>query len=155
MNEVRARGRIAGIVSALLLFWAVPAGAQVTAAGSQNLAFGVLVPGAPGAVSVTDGVRRGEWVLTGRGNATIALVLPAALVAASGASIPLVFGTADAAWQRSTGGLLQTVDPATPFSVNVPNRQAIRIFLGGTAQPSVDQSAGVYSATITLIVAQP
>ena len=155
MKEVRARGRIALIVSALLLFGAAAGSAQVTAAGSQDLAFGVLTPGAPGVISVTDGVRRGEWLLTGRGNATIALILPAALVASSGATIPLVFGAADAAWQRSAGGPMQVVDPATPFTVIVPNRQTIRIFLGGTARPSPDQSAGIYSATITLIVAQP
>ena len=155
MNEVRARGRIAFIVSALLLLGAAPGSAQVTAAGSQDLAFGVLVPGAPGVVGVTDPVRRGEWLLTGRGNVTVALVLPAELISSSGASIPLVFTTGDAAWQRSSGGQLQVVDPATPFSVNVPNRQAIRVFLGGTARPSMDQSAGIYTATITLIVAQP
>ena len=46
-------------------------------------------------------------------------------------------------------------DPNTPLSINVPNRQNIELYLGGTAQPTVTQSAGSYTATITVIVAQP
>ena len=46
-------------------------------------------------------------------------------------------------------------DPTTPFSVNVPNNSAMRLVLGGTAQPAATQAAGSYTATVTLIIAQP
>ena len=85
----------------------------------------------------------------------MSLVLPAALVSGTGRSIPLVFGAADAAWQRSTGGPVTPVDPRMPFTVNVPNRQTVRLFLGGTAQPPATAPAGTYTATITVIIAQP
>lgn len=163
MTEVRARGRTwtLGIVPALVLLLAGASGAagQVTAVGQQDLSFGVLVPGVPGLVTVDDAARRGEWLLTGRGNTTISFVLPSAMQGPGGAVMPLVFATGDAAYQRQVGGgggpAPQPVDPTTPFSVNVPNRQTVRIFLGGTAQPATTQPAGNYTATITLIVAQP
>jgi hypothetical protein len=132
----------------------------VTVVGQQDLSFGVVVPGTPTAVPVSDAARRGEWLLTGRGNTTISFVLPTELQGPGGAVMPLLFGATDAAWQRQNaggggGGGLNVVDPRTPFSVNVPNRQTVRLYLGGTAQPTTTQSAGSYTATITVIVAQP
>ena len=130
--------------------------AQVTAVPQRDLAFGMLMPGVPSSVPVSDVARRAEWLLTGRGNTTVSFVLPTALQGPGGAVLPLVFGTADAAWLRQQGGGgMTTQDPHTPFSVNVPNRQTVRLFLGGTAQPATTQAAGNYTATVTVIIAQP
>ena len=159
---MRARRRyFISVVSALALFLVVrePAAGQVTVVGQQDLTFGVVIPGTPTVVAPTDAARRGEWVLTGRGNTTISFVLPTSMQGPSGAPMPLAFDAASAAWQRVNagggGGGPLTEDPRTPFSVNVQNRQTVRLFLGGTAQPTTTQPAGSYTATITVIVAQP
>lgn len=131
----------------------------MTAVPQRDLAFGLLIPGVPTAVTVDDAARRAEWLLTGRGNTTVSFVLPSALQGPGGALLPLTFQAGDAAWQRVSGGAggpgMQTEDPNTPFSVNVPNRQTVRLFLGGTAQPATTQPAGNYTATVTVIIAQP
>ena len=160
MRDVRARGRCwkVGIVPALVLCLAAAGGAsgQVTTVPQQDLTFGMVVPGVPETVFVDDGVRRAEWLLTGRGSVTVSFILPTVLQGPSGAVLPLVFANGDAGWQRTTGGGgMRLEDPNTPFSINVPNRQDIALYLGGTAQPAVTQSAGSYTATITVIVAQP
>ena len=154
-----------GIVPALflLLMGTGEAQGQVTAVPQSDLAFGLLIPGTPTRVLVSDVARRAEWLLTGRGNTTVSFVLPTALQGPGGALLPLVFQAGDVGWQRQAagggggggGGGMQVEDPATPFSVNVPNRQTIRLFLGGTAQPATTQAAGNYTATVTLIIAQP
>lgn len=160
MTAVRARGcdwRI-GFVPALLLFLAVPesASGQVTAIPQQDLSFGILMPGTPTTVFTDDAARRAEWLLTGRGSVTISFVLPSALQGPAGAVLPLVFAAGDAAVARNAaGGGMRLEDPNTPFSVNVPNRQNLLLYLGGTAQPATTQSAGNYSATITVIIAAP
>ena len=161
MTEGRARGRWwVGVPALVLLLGTVQGGsAQVTAVPQQDLAFGLLIPGMPSRVAPTDVARRAEWLLTGRGNTTLSFVLPTMLQGPSGATVPLVFAAGDAAWVRQGAGGgtpgMHAVDPNAPFTVNVPNRQTVRLFLGGTAQPAVTQAAGSYTATITLIVAQP
>jgi hypothetical protein len=160
---VRARGRCwkTGIVPALVLLLGTASGSlgQVTAVPQKDLAFGVLTPGVSNQVQVTDAARRAEWLLTGRGNTTVSFVLPSALEGPGGALLPLVFASGDAAWQRQSGGGggggLQPQDPRTPFSVNVPNPATVRLYLGGTAQPATTQPAGTYTATVTVIIAQP
>ena len=161
---MRARGRCwkTGVVPALLLLLGTANGAsgQVTAVPQKDLAFGVLTPGVPNRVLVSDVARRAEWLLTGRGNTTVSFVLPSSMTGPGGSILPLVFAAGDAAWQRQTGGGgggpgPQTQDPNTPFAVNVPNNQTVRLFLGGTAQPATTQAAGTYTATVTVIIAQP
>ena len=162
VTDVRARGRCwkTGIVPALVLLLGTAGGAsgQVTAVPQRDLAFGLLTPGVPNQVLVSDAARRAEWLLTGRGNTTVSFVLPTVMQGPGGALLPLVFAAGDAAWMRQGaggGGGMQTEDPNTPFSVNVPNRQTVRLFLGGTAQPATTQTAGTYTATVTVIIAQP
>lgn len=165
MTEVRARGRCwwSGIVPALVLLLSTAGGAQgqVTAVPQRDLAFGMLMPGVPNRVLVSDAARRAEWLLTGRGNTTLRFVLPTVMQGPSGATMPLVFQAGDVGWIRQGGGGggggggMNTGDPNTPFNVNVPNRQTVRLFLGGTAQPATTQAAGNYTATVTLIIAQP
>ena len=160
---MRARGRCwgTGIASALVLLLGLASGAeaQVTAVPQKNLAFGMLVPGVATRVLVSDVARRAEWILTGRGTPTLSFVLPASMLGPGGAQMPMTFVSGDAAWQRSNpgggGGGMTTVDPNTPFSIAVAARQTVRLFLGGTATPAPTQAAGNYTATITLIIAQP
>lgn len=160
MTDVRARGRCwkTGIVPALVLCLVTTgaARAQVTAVPQQDLSFGTVVPGIPAPVFVSDAARRAEWLLTGRGTVTVSFILPAVLLSPSGAVMPLLFMDGDAGWQRTVGGGgMRLEDPNTPFSINVPNRQSIELLLGGTAQPTTTQAAGTYTATVTVIIAQP
>lgn len=149
-------GGVVPALSFLLLAVAGGASGQVAAVPQQNLSFGPVMPGVAAPVLVSDAARRAEWLLTGRGNATVRFVLPAALVGPLGAQMPLVFVNGDAGWRRSQGGGgIRTEDPNAPFSVNVPNRQTVRLYLGGTAQPTPTQQAGTYVGTVTVIIAQP
>lgn len=129
---------------------------QVTAVPQQDLTFGVVMPGVQAPVLVSDAARRAEWLLTGRGNVTVRFVLPTVMQGPQGAQLPLLFVSGDAAWERQQGGGgLRTEDPNAVFTVNVPNRQMVRLFLGGTAQPTPTQPAGTYTGTVTVIIAQP
>lgn len=155
MKNIRVRGRYwsIGVVPALVLCLVTSGRAhgQVTATPQKDLAFGMLTPGIPSTVTIDDTIRRAEWVLTGPGTVTISFVLPAGLVGPNLEVLPLSFAAGDAAWQR--GGMVQVVDPNTPFSVTVRGGQTIYVLLGGTAQPTTTQGAGTYSATVTMIMA--
>lgn len=121
----------------------------------QDLAFGQLFPGIATRVGTGDVSRRGEVQLEGRGQYHIQFLLPEAMTSAGGTSLPLRFGAGDAALVRGSAGTPRTFDPTVgttvSFSGGVLDAQ---VFLGGTADPDPDQTAGVYSATITILLAR-
>lgn len=122
--------------------------------GERDLRFGTLFPGIPETVLWSDGTRRGQYRI--RSNTFFApvmvqLVLPPDMIGPGGATMPLTFGPADAAYWLPFFGATP-FDPQAPVSFILFPRAA-RIYLGGTATPSVSQAAGNYTAIITLIVA--
>ena len=71
------------------------------------------------------------------------------------AAMPLSFGASDAGYSQSQSiGSQVTFDPRTSFIASTLNQQGRgSVFLGGTANPTTNQRAGSYTATITLTVA--
>lgn len=146
----RAAWRRAGFVGGLLLCYGSRAGAQYTVSQVQPLSFGYLTQGVTEVVPYTDTFRRGVVTVDGSGQAWIRVTLPTALVSPQGATIPLQFLTGDVAAQEN-GKPPDTFDPATSTRVNLSKGTA-SLFIGGRAVPAAAQRAGVYSATVTVIV---
>jgi len=151
------------IAAALSLLPLVPLGAQgsgppLRVRGQQSLAFNTLIPGVPEPVARTDPARSGQLELRGRKGTPLVLqfILPAEMAGPGGATLPLKFGPDDAGFATSQRrGSQQGFDPSAPYTAFLPTNGHGFVFIGGTAQPRVSQPAGSYSATVTLIVADP
>jgi hypothetical protein len=155
MRQRPSRGAAASRRVALALVVAsalVPtrAHAQFAVAQVQPLAFGYLTQGVTEIVPYTDTFRRGVVNVNGSGQAWIRVTLPTSLVSAQGASIPLQFLTGDVAAQEN-GKPADPFDPSTSTRVNLGKGTAT-LFIGGRALPAANQRAGVYSATVTVLV---
>jgi len=147
------RPRLLSLVAVIACFAAVPArraAAQYSVSQVQPLTFGYLTQGLTEVVPYTDAFRRGVVTIDGTGQAWIRLVMPTSLVGPLGATIPLQFLAGDVASQDS-GKPASGFDPATSTRVNL-GRGTASLFIGGRAVPAADQRAGVYSATVTIIV---
>lgn len=142
--------RLALVVLALVALAPARGRAQFAVAQVQPLAFGYLTQGLTEVVPYTDTFRRGVVTVDGSGQAWIRVVLPTTLVSPQGASIPLQFLVGDVAAQE-TGRAPAAFDPSTSVRVNL-GRGTASLLLGGRAVPAPDQRAGVYSATMTVIV---
>ena len=151
------------IIAALSLLPLIPLGAQgrgptLRVRGRQSLAFNTLLPGVPEMVPRTDAARSGQLEIRGRKNTQVMLqfLLPREMTGPGGAILPLAFGPDDAgfATSRQRGGQVG-FDPNAPFTAGLPQNGRGFVFIGGTAQPQANQRAGSYSATVTLIVADP
>lgn len=128
----------------------------VEAVPVQGLSFGRLLPGVAETVAVHDAARRAEVIVSGKGAFDVLLVLPDALVAPSGARIPLRFGARDAAVMRNPSAPLLPFNPLEMGRVHVDGSVGpARLLLGGTALPAPDQAAGTYQATVVVIINNP
>lgn len=138
---------------AVLLATAGAARAQVVVTPERDLAFGLLVPGTPAAVTTTDVVRSAQLRIDGRGTYQVSFQLPAALTSVTGQQIPLVFRATDAT--VTVRGRITAFDPATmaSFRLTPGNGEAV-INVGGEARPAPGQAAGSYTATIVMLVVQ-
>ena len=147
----RLAQRLALLVGALGLALAPHrASAQFAVSPVQPLAFGYLTQGLTEIVPYTDTFRRGVVTVDGTGQAWIRVVLPTTLVSPQGATIPLLFLTGDVAAQEA-GRPPAAFDPAASTRVNLSKGTAA-LFIGGRALPAANQRAGLYSATMTVIV---
>lgn len=139
---------------ALAALCAPPRAAAQSLTAAQPLDFGPLLPGAAEVVTVDDAWRRAEVKLVTSGNVDVRLVVPAALSSPQGAQIPLTFRFGDGAvlYRNSR---ISTFDPNQPFRVRIPpGHGEASILVGGTATPSPSQPAGVYTATMVVVVTQ-
>ena len=155
MQRLRAsRAGISGLRAALVIVLVAASPSRVRAqfavAQVQPLAFGYLTQGLTEVVPYTDTFRRGVVTVDGSGQAWIRVVLPTTLDSPQGASIPLQFLLGDVAAQE-IGKAPAAFDPSTSVRVNLSKGTA-SLLVGGRAVPAPDQRAGVYSATMTVIV---
>lgn len=139
----------------LLLAASAPAAAQVVVS-AQPLDFGQLIGGVTEVVTPTDVIRRADVAMQGstNGDVSLSLVLPTHLRSASGNSIPLQFFPGDAVY-RNFSGQMQTVSLTGSTTVRLHRTQTTHLYLGGRALPALGQRAGVYSATVVVILAPP
>ena len=144
------RLRLVALIACLgaLPAWSVTA--QVTISQVQPLAFGYLTQGLTEVVPYTDTFRRGVVTLDGTSQVWIRVVLPVSLLSPQGVAIPLQFLTGDIASQEN-GRPALAFDPATSTRVNL-GRGTASLFIGGRAVPATNQPAGLYTATVTVIV---
>ena len=139
------------LLATLILLGAAPsARAQYTVTQVQPLAFGYLTQGVTEVVPFSDTFRRGVVEVDGTGNVFIRVVLPTSLVSPQGATIPLQFLAGDVA-AMDAGKVPQAFDPATSTRVNLSKGTAM-VLIGGRAVPAANQLAGVYSATMVIVV---
>ena len=144
------RAIIALLALAFLMVPAARAAAQFSVTQVQPLAFGYLTQGVTEVVPYTDTFRRGVVTVDGAGQAWIRLVLPVSLISLQGSTIPLQFLTGDVAAQEN-GRAALAFDPTASTRVNL-SRGTASLFIGGRAVPALTQRAGLYSATMTIIV---
>ncbi len=143
------------LIGALLL--AVPLHAQrpLTVTGVRGLTFGAVLPGVPRIILRTDPANSGEFDIRGPNNSQMLLsfVLPVAMTGPSGALMPLSFGAGDAGYSQSQSiGSQVGFDPKQPFTATLSNNGRGAVFVGGTANPTTNQRAGAYTATLILNV---
>lgn len=127
--------------------------AQTLVMAERDLDFGMLTPGAPAVVAPTDLMRSAQLRIEGRGEYQVSFFLPTCLTAPGGAEIPLVFGAADGLLSIRHKTTLFDPNTTLSFRVNPAESEAL-INLGGRAQPGPAQAAGIYSATIVMMVVQ-
>jgi hypothetical protein len=128
--------------------------AQVSVDPIQDLSFGQVLPAVPEVVPPSDVVRRGEIEIRGARSFTLELVLPANMVSATGALLPLSFAPTDATitWLGHNRPP-KAFDPGTPQDFRIPKRASgASIQIGGTAIPDPTQPPGSYSATLVIII---
>lgn len=123
--------------------------------GLQPLDFGTLLGGVPTTVVRTDPLSAGRLELRGERNrdVLVSLLLPTDLVGPGGSRVPLTFGAGDAGWSPTLSIDAQfAFDPSVAQSFILPGNGRASIYLGGTASPPPQPTAGIYTATITLTV---
>ena len=134
-------------------------GAQATVSVTlSGLAFGVLMPGVPTAIAPTDAARRAEGQLAGTGAVDLRFVLTTVLTALDGTTLPLRFANGDAAVLEGQKRNPDLFDPNVTYRLRFNpsiNGGTARVFLGGTASPPAAQPAGLYSATVSLVITSP
>ena len=124
----------------------------LTALAISDLRFGTVLPGVPTTISVNDPHHAGQFEITGPANASVRvdLVLPAAMVSEGGALMPISFGHGDGLATFGCHSL--QFNPHAPVIASLGADGHLFIRLGGTAQPTLTQAGGSYSATISLTV---
>lgn len=155
-SAMPVRGAIVVFTLLLALAAPSPASSQVAVFPVRDLTFGTLRAGVSERVSPLDPARRAEIELVGAGNVVLTFGLPTEMVGASGQRLPLQFGKADAEIEFLGSGKAQSFDPTKPKTVNIKKGDGgARVYLGGSALPTLGQPPGRYHATITLQVVTP
>lgn len=155
MRGVRTLALAALLITLPLSAAHTQASSGVSMVSIQPLSFGQLIPGVPERIAVTDVARRAMIALTGSGTVDVTLLLPAALTTATGAEIPIQFGTLDAALLASPGAAPAALNVRQVNRVQVTPDHPVYIVVGGTAVASIIQRPGDYSAIVSLVVSQP
>lgn len=146
-----------GIALLVCMAVAAPAGGQegapppTAAIPVQGLTFETFVPGVSSRIGVRDGSRRAEWRLEGVGEVEVVLTLPESLSGPGDRRIPLEFRYGDVA--VSLGGELRLVDPRQPFTLRL-RPEGVRLLVGGTARPGLEDLAGEYGADIQVLLVE-
>lgn len=123
---------------------------------TQPLDFGELIAGVTEVVSTADVARRADIALQGNsnGDVSVSFVLPSQLVSPNGQSIPLQFLPGDGVY-RSFNGQQFPLNLPGPTSVRLHRSQTTNLYLGGRALPAAGQLAGIYTATVVVVIAPP
>src|SRR5437899_12755625 len=143
------------VIGAMLL--GVPLHAQgrpLTVTGVRGVTSGPSRPGVPRDVLRTDPANSGQIDIRGpKGPVLLTFVLPVSMTGPGGALMPISFGAGDAGFSATQAiGSQVGFDPKQPFTATVPNNGRASVFVGATANPTTNQRAGAYTATLILTV---
>jgi hypothetical protein len=140
-----------GIVLVLLL-GSSRLSAQVQVTGIDNVRFGNVVRGVPKTVLRTDATSAGRYNITTPGGRLIfiSFTLPTVMNGPAGATMPVSFAGTTAGYSDP-----QTIASQVGFSpasgtLRVSTDGLASVFLGATVNPAAAQTAGSYSAVVTL-----
>jgi hypothetical protein len=150
---------VAGAAAGLLAGAGVAArleaqGRPLSVSGGQDLAFGMIFPGVTTHIARTDALRSGQFQVTGAKNTSVRVTftLPPALLVGS-RTVPMQFGAADGGFSTQATITSATVfDPRVPLVATLSQQGRLYLFLGGTALPGSQQTAGSYAAPIAVSV---
>ena len=126
---------------------------QFRVQGRRPLAFRTIFSGAPEPVLPTDPTRSGIFRVRGPRNNLYVLTftLPTDLFGPGGALLPLSYAVDDAGISRRVTSAQSPFNPNAPYTFTMPRSPpSVLVFLGATANPSIGQQPGDYSATVTL-----
>jgi hypothetical protein len=143
-----------------------PAAGQDRAAGAvpdrplvviarRNLSFGTVFPGIPTSVASNHPRLSGEFEIQGTRGLPVRFefLLPAALTAAGGATLPVAFANTDGSFHFSRGLAHRSLfDPHGPVTAALGPNGELHVWLGGTVSPARGQTSGTYIATISITV---
>ena len=141
----------------VVLLLAAPLRAQgrpLTVTGIRGVTFGAVLPGVPRVVLRTDPANSGQIDIRGpKAPVLLTFVLPVAMTGPGGALMPIRFGAGDAGFSATQAiGSQVGFDPKQPFTATLPNNGRASVFVGATANPTTNQRAGAYTATLILTV---
>jgi hypothetical protein len=128
--------------------------APLTAAGVNDLNFGVVTAGTP-KTPTSLASDAGRFNISGEPSTpvSISFTLPTVLTGSGSASIPITFGTTDGLVWAPYPGTHTTFNPNAPFFTATDALGALTIGIAGTVSPPVGSTTGNYTGTITLTVA--
>jgi len=128
--------------------------APLTAAGVNDLNFGVATAGTPktpGSLAAD----AGRFSISGEPSTpvTVSFTLPTVLTGAGSATIPITFGTNDGLLWAPYPGTYTTFNPNAAFPTSTGVTGSLIIGISGTVSPPVGSTTGNYTGTIVLTVA--
>ena len=123
---------------------------HITVSSSQDLDFGNdIVAGVATTVAKNES-NAGKFLLAGQPNRQISIsfTLPSNLT--NGANtMPITFTSTDAGYKVNDGSI-SAFDPSLGTDASFGTDGAMEVVLGGTVTPSSSQTAGMYSAPVTI-----
>jgi spore coat protein U-like protein len=129
----------------------------LTVSKARDLAFGNVFPGVTKTIPVTDGTNAGKITVAGQSlaNVQVKVTAPASL-AGPGPAIPVTWsGYVNTADNASTGGAPLTIVSGvntTTVQLSANPVGQLYVFIAGAITPTSQQTAGAYSATLSVDV---
>ena len=144
---------LAGLV--LLFGAASPVAAQLSAAGTRDLAFGSVIPGVLTTVQPTDPVKSGVYTVTAPMGTRLRLdfILPTQLVRTGGGQMIVNFPNGYCILlETAPGSVPNSQNPKSMKPYTMTNGTQLKVYLGGDVSPTAGQATGLYTATVMLTV---
>ena len=123
---------------------------HITVSSTQDLDFGNDIVAGVAKTVTKDQSNAGKFLLAGQPNRqiSIAFTLPSNLT--NGANtMPISFSSTDAGYKVNNGSI-SAFDPSQSKNASFGTDGAMEVVLGGTVTPSSSQTAGMYSAPVTI-----
>jgi hypothetical protein len=127
--------------------------APLTAAGVNDLDFGIVTAGTPKAPTSLAS-NAGRFTVSGQPSTpvTITFTLPTVLTGQGNATIPITFSSSDGLIWSPYPSTFTTFSPAAPFATGLDGSGNLVVGISGTVAPPALTTTGLYTGTITMTV---